>query len=153
MAILVPADIVAVPRRSAPRMLKRTPVRWQEDGVVATTRPGEREWFGDQLFVERRDGHSRSGYGLSLVLHLCAVVPLIAFLMAGTDDLIIIALSPEIGMPAFVVPPPVQPARESAAAPALAHPAPSAAPAVTRTVAPPPPPPAGDVDAAAAPIE
>lgn len=153
MPILVPDDIVAVPRRSPPRVRKRTPWHPQPDGAVGTARPGEREWFGDGVFVESRDGHPRTGYSLSLLLHLCAVVPLIALLMAGTDELIIVALSPEIGMPAFVVPPPVEPKPQASGSPAVERAVARVAPVPLTRAAPPPPPAASDPDAAPAPIE
>lgn len=153
MPIIVPDGIVAVPRQSPPRVRKRTPLRVQADGAVVTARAGERDWFGDGVFVEARDGHVRSGYSLSLLLHLCAVVPLLAFLMAGTDDLIIIALSPERSMPAFMVPPPAEAKLEAATSPAVERAVAKVAPVAMTRAAPPPPPRAGDVDAVAAPIE
>jgi protein TonB len=153
MPMIVPEGIVAVPRQSPQRVRKRTPLRVHADGAVVTARPGERDWFGDGVFVESRDGHLRSGYSLSLLVHLCAVVPLLAFLMSGTDDLIIIALSPERSMPAFMVPPPVEAKREPATSAALERAVAKVVPVAMTRALPPPPPRAGDVDAVAAPIE
>ena len=153
MPIIVPEGIVAVPRRSPPPVRKRTPLGVQADGAVVTARAGERDWFADGVFVESRDGHMRSGYSLSLLVHLCAVVPLLAFLMMGTDELIIVALSPERSMPAFMVPPPAEAKLEPATSPSVQRVvAKVVAVAMTRP-APPPPPRAGDVDAVPAPIE
>jgi protein TonB len=147
--ILVPPDIVAVPRRSPPRVRKRTPWHPQPDGAVATPRAGEREWFGDRVFVEAQAGHARSGYGVSLLLHVCAVIPLIAFLMTRPDQLIIVALSPGVEMPAFPAPPPTSPTPETASQTVNRPTAkvPAVAPAAAA------PPPAADVNAAAAPVD
>lgn len=148
--ILVPPDIVAVPRCSPPRVKKRTPWHPQPDGAVATPRAGEREWFGDRVFVEAQAGHTRSGYGMSLLLHGIAVIPLIAFLMTRPDQLIIVALSPGVEMPAFPAPPPTTPTPEPRASQTLNRPS-ARVPAVAPAAAAPPP--AADVNAAAAPID
>ena len=83
--ILVPPDIVAVPRRSPPRVRKSTPWHPQPDGQVRTERVGQREWFSDRLFVESHEGCARSGYGASLVVHACAAAALLLVLISHSE--------------------------------------------------------------------
>jgi protein TonB len=98
--IVVPPDIVAVPRRSPPRPRKRTPWHPQPDGEV-TVRAGQREWFSDRLFVESQDDHARSGYSASFIAHACIIVALVAFLMARPLQRVV-ARSAGLPMPAFI---------------------------------------------------
>ena len=97
--IVVPPDIIAVPRRSPPRVKKRTPWRQQPDRTV-TARTGEREWFSDRLFVESHDGHARSGYGASVVVHLCIAAALLAVLLTRPIHSIVVRME-SLSMPAF----------------------------------------------------
>ena len=76
--ILIPPDIVAVPRRSPVPVRKRTPWHPQPDGQVVTERSGAREWFSDRLFVEGADDHKRSGYAVAAILHACAAAVVVA---------------------------------------------------------------------------
>jgi len=78
--LLLLGDIAAVPRRSLPRARKPTPWHPVPDGELMTARGGDREWFSDRVFVEPQDGHRRSGYSVSLVVHLCGSAALLAFL-------------------------------------------------------------------------
>jgi TonB family protein len=79
--ILVPPDIVAVKRTSPPRVKKRTPWRPQPDGMVATARAGDRDWFSDRLFVESHDDHARAGFSASVSVHIALGVALIVLLV------------------------------------------------------------------------
>jgi protein TonB len=99
--IVVPPDIVAVPRRSPPRARKRTPWHPRPDGEAMTVRPGEREWFSDRLFVESQSDHARSGFSASFIAHACFIVALVAFLMARPLQHVV-ARSAELPMPAFI---------------------------------------------------
>src|SRR5438132_14271257 len=82
--ILVPPDIVAVPRRSPAPAKKRTPWRPKPDGQARTERSGAREWFSDRLFVEGADDHKRSGYGTAIALHICLAAGIVALLFTRT---------------------------------------------------------------------
>src|SRR5436190_3881207 len=99
LTLLNLGDIAAVPRRSPPRVKKRTPWRQQPDGT-ATERTGEREWFSDRLFVESHDGHARSGYGASVVVHLCIAAALLAVLLTRPIHSIVVRME-SLAMPAF----------------------------------------------------
>lgn len=113
--ILLPPGTVAVPRRSPPRVRKRTPWRPQPDGQVPTVRPGDREWFSDRLFVEAQEAHTRSGYGASLGAHACVGLVVLAFLITRADQPIFARASLALVMPAIVAPLPVAPAAPSVA--------------------------------------
>ena len=148
--LLLLGDIAAVPRRSPPRARKRTPWHPQPDGTVATVRAGQREWFSDRVFVEPQDGHARSAFSTSLVVHLCAAAALLGFLVTGSVRPIVIKMG-ALTMPAFVsqvpaMPIPVTPVsrtvdRRPSSTPALRPPAAAAAPTPN------------DVDGTVAPIE
>jgi protein TonB len=84
--IVVPPDIVAVPRRSPPRARKRTPWCQQPDGTT-TVRSGDRDWFSDRLFVEGESPHARFSFGTSFVLHACAGAIVSVALWARLDPL------------------------------------------------------------------
>ncbi len=144
----MPPDIVGVARRSPPRVKKRTPWHPQPDGAAPTDRAGQREWFSDRVFIESQAGHARSGYGVSLVLHICAVIPLLAFLMTRPDELLITAFSPRVDMPAFLAPPPNVPAPEPIASPTAERPQ-----SKTRAVVPAAAAPPSKVDGTAAPVD
>lgn len=106
--ILVPPDIVAVPRRSPPRIRKRTPWHSQPDGQVATERVGQREWFSDRLFVESQDGHAPAGYSTSLSIHTAvAAVLLLYFIVWRADPPSMIRPHAQLIMPVMVAAPPV----------------------------------------------
>lgn len=148
--LLLLGDIAAVPRRSPPPARKRTPWHPQPDGEVTTARAGDREWFSDRLFVEPQDGHRRSGYSVSLVVHLCGSAALLAFLASRPVQAIFVRTD-GLAMPAFVsqvptMPIPVTPASRTV------DPRPSSTPAVRPPAAAAPPIPA-EVDGPAAPIE
>ena len=147
--ILVPPDIVAVPRRSPPRARKRTPWHPQPDGEVTTARAGDREWFGDRVFVEPQDGHRRSGYSLSLVVHLCGSAALLAFLATRAVQPIVVRTE-GLAMPAFVSQVPTMPIPVLPASRAV-DPRPASTPAVRPPAAAAPAP--AEVDGPAAPIE
>jgi protein TonB len=99
--ILVPPDIVAVARRSPPRVRKKTPWRPQPDGAVRTDRTGAREWFSDHLFVETQDGHRGIGYSASLTTHAVATIALLVFLMTRPAPVVIPPVIHSLVMPTF----------------------------------------------------
>src|SRR4029450_568330 len=82
--IVVPSDIVAVPRRSPPRARKRTPWHPQPDGAT-TVRSGGRDWFSDRLFVEGEKPHARFSFGTSFAFHACAGLVLSVALWTRID--------------------------------------------------------------------
>jgi periplasmic protein TonB len=86
--IVVPSDIVAVPRRSPPRARKRTPWHPQPDGA-ATLQSGGRDWFSDRLFVEGDKPHARFSFGTSFALHACAGLVLSVALWTRIDPLVL----------------------------------------------------------------
>jgi periplasmic protein TonB len=88
LTIVVPSDIVAVPRRSASRATKRTPWCPKPDGTT-TVRSGGRDWFSDRLFVEGEKPHARFSFGTSFVLHACAGVLLSVALWTRLDPLVL----------------------------------------------------------------
>jgi protein TonB len=143
--ILVPQDIVAVPRTSPVRVKKRTPWFPQKDHLV-TLRAGNREWFSDRLFVDAHARFARSGYGTSVTLHACsvgAVILLVILNQTRTSPPVPVHLVMPVMatiMPYVELPP--RPPSEPTKIPA--PPAPPLAPAHT-TIA--------DVDTAQAPIE
>jgi len=133
--ILVPPDIVAVPRRSPAPVKKRTPWRPQPDGQVVTLRSGAREWFSDRLFVESADDHRRSGFSLSAAIHVCAAVVIAATVIAQTVHVPIVRASTSpLVIPLTLIdarvaptPPPRRPASQNAlskARPPLSQPTP-----------------------------
>src|SRR5258705_9194449 len=147
--LLLLGDIAAVPRRSPPRARKRTPWHPQPDGEVTTARAGDREWFSDRVFVEPQDGHRRSGYSMSLVVHLCGSAALLAFLASRPVQPIVLRTE-GLAMPAFVSQVPTMPIPVTPASRRV-DPRPSGTPAVRPPAAAAPAP--AEVDGPAAPIE
>lgn len=86
--IVVPSDIVAVPRRSPPRVRKRTPWSPQPEGTT-TVRSGDRDWFSDRVFVEGESPHARFSFATSFGLHACAGVLLSVALWTHLDPLVL----------------------------------------------------------------
>src|SRR5262245_31932764 len=129
-------NISAVPRRSPPRVRKRTPWRPQPDGT-ATTRTGDREWFSDRLFVESRDRHARGGYGASFVVHLLVAAALIAYLLSRPIHTIVVRME-SLAMPAFASSLPTTPVLDGPVAPAAAPRTSRVEPAPAAPAAPPP---------------
>ena len=127
LTLLNLGDIAAVPQRSPRRARKRTPWHAQPEGT-ATVRAGERDWFGDRVFVESHDGHARGGYGASLVVHLLVVATLVAFLLTRPMHSIVVRME-SLAMPAFASPLPTVPVVD---APVLPKAAPRAAKGETR---------------------
>jgi TonB family protein len=79
--IIVPPDIVAVKRTSPRRVKKKTPWRPQPDGMVVTSRAGDRDWFSDRVFVESKDDHVRAGFSTSIAVHVVLGIALIVLLV------------------------------------------------------------------------
>ena len=115
--ILIPPDIVAVPRRSPVPVRKRTPWHPQPDGQVVTERSGAREWFSDRLFVEGADDHKRSGYGVAAILHACAAAVVVAGLVSRPTPAAVFHARTSLMMPAVMS---VVPRADVAPAPARA---------------------------------
>jgi protein TonB len=103
---LVPPDIVPVKRQSPVRMKKRTPWLPQPDGQQATERAGQREWFGDHVFVESHAPHARTGYGTSITMHMCCGAALIGIVFAAPVAPRIQSPRTHLVMPAMVAPVP-----------------------------------------------
>lgn len=139
-------DVVAVPRRSPVRVKKRTPWHPQPDGQVKTVRPGNREWFSDQLFVEAQARYARSGYGTSAILHASSVAALVALFIVQDRATVPVPVGHFV-MPVMTPPLPFVD---------MPPPGPFEKPKVPRPPAPPPAPERTDIvdaDAAPAPVE
>jgi len=142
--ILVPPDIVAVPRRSPVPAKKRTPWRPQPDGEARTERSGAREWFSDRVFVEGQDDHKRSGYSTSIALHVGLAAVIGAAIVAQAVHVPVVRVRSSLIMPAMVAvspTPDVRPAPSRAREPEPAkstpeEPKPAALPAAPETPAP-----------------
>ena len=132
--ILVPPDIVGVRPRAPARIRRSTPCRRDVDGEAATVRCGQRDWFSDHLFVESQDGHARTGYGVSISVHVALVAALVAFLLAQPD--VITIHMPSLPMPAMIASMPLPP-METGNVQSAAEPKPKT---TVETPAPPPPP-------------
>jgi len=146
--ILVPQDIVGVRPRAPARARTHTPCRFLPDGHAPTARCGDRDWFSDRLFIESQDGHTRTGFGTSVTVHLCAVGALIVFLLAQPD--VVTIHMPSLPMPAVVAALPPPPMETVAVQPAEQ-------PKPQKTTEPPAPPPPAPVerpsDATPAPVQ
>ena len=131
--IVVPHDIVAVPRRSPIKVRKRTPWHPAQTPIVVE-RGGSREWFSDRLFVESRQRNLPAACSTSAMVHVVVVIVvllLVAATAARAD------LTPRkiadvtLRMPSFVALLPVDvavPAAPARTAPAAAIPPRPAAP-------------------------
>lgn len=113
-----------------------------------TARAGQREWFGDRVFVESQDGHMRSGYGASLVAHVCGGVALLVFLITRPDQAMFVRTGPGLAMPIVGAPLPTMPVPEAPAS-NTAERSPKPQAVVPAAAAAPTP----DANAAAAPVE
>jgi periplasmic protein TonB len=100
--ILVPPDIVAVPRRSPVPAKKRTPWHPQPDGQVQTERSGARQWFSDRLFVEQQEDHTRSGFSTSIALHVSGAAAIAAMVVAQAVHVPVVRARHSLVMPAIV---------------------------------------------------
>jgi protein TonB len=152
--LLVPPDAVPVQAFRLPpaKPKKRTPWKPQPDGSGITERVGGRDWFGDQLFVEPQEGHPRSSFTTSVVVHVGFVAAFIAFVLSRpvVERLNVPATSAVVMLFAVVEPPPPvpQPVPPSLKREPTREMKPVGAPSPA-----PPAPPAGDPAAAAAPVE
>lgn len=121
--ILVPPDIVAVPRRSPVRARKRTPWHPQPEGVP-NSRAGGREWFSDHLFVEPNRAEIRAAYSTSMTAHASCLIGLVVVALAQSDPIPVVRVGPSLVMPAMVaMVPGVGEALVPAAAPRVSEPA------------------------------
>ena len=80
--IVVPHDIIAVPRRSPIKARKRTP--WDPAKTpAAVERGGTREWFAGRLFVESRQANLPASCSTSLIVHAVALVMAAGLVLAA----------------------------------------------------------------------
>jgi protein TonB len=148
--ILVPPDIVAIPRRSPVRARTRTPWRPRAEGEL-TTRGGGREWFAEQRFVEPRQAEIRAACGTSMTAHASCLIGLVLAALTQSDPMPPLRVGPSLVMPAMMaVLPAIGDTSMSEAATRAAEPS---APKVAPTLAPPPPPPPLGAAPVAAPLE
>jgi protein TonB len=104
--ILVPPDIVAVARRSpAPPVTKKPPWRPRSDGRPIE-KTGERQWFGDRLFVEAGHDRLRGGLGGSIGVHVL-VATLVLVLAAQFERTFVVKVHQPLVMPAMLLMPPM----------------------------------------------
>jgi len=152
--LLVPPDVVPVHAFRLPpaKPRKRTPWKPQPEASGTTERAGGRDWFGDQLFVEPQEGHPRSSFATSIVVHVALVAAFVAFVLSRpvVETLTVPASSAVVMLFAVVEPPPPVPQttpqslkpEQTRETKAVGAPSPV-----------PPPPAAGDPAATAAPVE
>ena len=81
-SIVVPQDIVAVPRRSPIRARKRTPWNPAKTAVVVE-RGGSREWFTERLFVESRHADLPAACGTSVMVHVAVLIVVLLLVLAA----------------------------------------------------------------------
>ena len=80
--IVVPHDVVAVPRRSPIKARKRTP--WHPDKTeVVVERGGTREWFTDKLFVESKQAYLPGACSTSAIVHVVLVIAVLLLVLAA----------------------------------------------------------------------
>lgn len=139
-SILVPPDIVAVPRRSPPRVKAKRP--WCPRPIgEPIVRAGEREWFSDRIFVEAQHDRLRSGLGASIGAH-ALVIALAVLLAASFERTLVIRGGPPAVMPAILFMRPIisaasrEPPSVERSARAPAQPPPAALAAGVRPAAP-----------------
>jgi protein TonB len=99
--ILVPADIVAVKRVSPLPVRKRTVWRDLPEGEQVE-RGGRREWFSDQLFVERQRGHLRALCSGALTVHASCVLGVVMVVAAQTVPRPLMKVGSPLVMPAML---------------------------------------------------
>ena len=134
--ILVPPDIVAVKRTSPLPIKKRTPLRLKSE-CIETERPGGREWFSDQLFVEAHQENIRAACGTSITAHASGVILVIIGLLSQSDLPPMVRAGSRLVMPAMVAAMPVMNVATPAARANVQPPPPTE----RRPETPPPPPP------------
>ena len=100
--IVVPADIVAVPRRSPSRVRRRTPCPEHRDGQ-SVERAGGREWLSDSL-ADRPRATVRTAFGTSVTAHLSCVVALVAGFLAPGDPFPAVRMTSRLVMPVLLSP-------------------------------------------------
>ena len=96
--ILVPPDILAVPRVSPVRIKKQTPWRQSPDGEPMA-RGGGREWFGDRVFVDADTTQLRAACGTSMTAHASCMIGLIVVLMTQPQPVPVGKVGPSLMMP------------------------------------------------------
>jgi protein TonB len=127
--IIVPPEIVPVPRVSPIRSRKRTPCR-AADGVPVC-RAGSREWFSDHVFadVETETRDLRAACGTSIAAHGACLIGLVVLLASQSALTTPARVGEPMRMPAFVA---IMGGGAGAGANRVASPAPLAAPSEGR---------------------
>jgi TonB family protein len=105
--ILVPPDIVAV-RGQVPLRRRPKPVSRPYVDLGIADRGGDREWFGDRIFVEGKTGHDSVGYGVSVTSHVAVAVAILLMIVARPVLPSIARLEPLAFMPVVPAPPVVE---------------------------------------------
>jgi protein TonB len=99
---IVPPDIVPVRRTSPIPQKKRTVCRPRAEGE-AVCRSGEREWFGDRVFVDTTTTRDvRTACGTSITAHASCVIGLIVLMAGQPQPSAPVRVSTPLRMPAFV---------------------------------------------------
>ena len=81
-SIVVPPDIIAVPRRSPIKARKRTPWNPATTRVVVERGAG-REWFTERLFVQSRQANLPAACSTSAMVHIAVVIVAVLLLLAA----------------------------------------------------------------------
>jgi protein TonB len=121
--IVVPHDIVAVPRRSPIKARTRTP--WHPaQAPVVVERGGSREWFTDRLFVESKQANLPAACSTSAMVHVVIVLVVLLLFAArivradlmprAHMDVSLRMPALESVMPVTIAPPPARPQVERA---------------------------------------
>ena len=111
--IVVPQDIIAVPRRSPVKVRKRTP--WDPAKThVIVERGASREWFTDRLFVESKQANLAAACSTSAMVHVALVIVVLLLVVAravpsrptprSLMDISLRMPPPELVLPATVAP-------------------------------------------------
>ena len=99
--IIVPADIIPVRRVSPITKKKRTVCRPRPEGEPIC-RAGDREWFGDHVFVECHTRDARVAHGSSMTAHASGVIGMLIVLIGQPSPVAPVRVNSPLQMPAFV---------------------------------------------------
>lgn len=99
--ILVPHDIVAVPRVSPVRVRKQTLCRPRPEGAPIE-RAGGRDWFSDRLFIEGRTGRDKAASGTAMTAHASCMMGLVVVLALQPEPVRLAKVGAPLVMPALV---------------------------------------------------
>jgi periplasmic protein TonB len=99
--IIVPPDIIPVRRVSPITKKKRTVCRPRPEGEPIC-RAGDREWFGDHVFVECHTRDARVAHGSSMTAHASGVIGMLVVLIGQPSPVAPVRVNSPLQMPAFV---------------------------------------------------